>query len=253
MRPAWSEALDRNGFTLLGEVFDGAEIVELANELSQVLAIASSEPGAIRSYAGCVYAARNVLDLFPAAIEVWQREPLLEVLTETLGSGFGLVRGLYFDKPPERSWSLPWHKDLTIAVERNDLPSEHFLHPTYKAGVAHVEAPRELLESMLTLRIHLDPVTPENGPLRVITGSHRHDEAANDDDGAMQAILCQRGDVLAMRPLLSHASGNSVPGTTRHRRVLHLEFAADRHLPDGYAWHEFHQPARDLICRPIAT
>ena len=252
MRPAWSEALDRNGFTLLGEVFDGAEIDELATELSRVLAVASSEPGAIRSYAGSVYAARNVLDLFPPAIDVWQREPLIEVLGETLGPEFGLVRGLYFDKPPERSWSLPWHKDLTIAVERNDLPTANFLHPTHKAGVAHVEAPRKLLESMLTLRIHLDPVTPENGPLRVIAGSHRDDEASNEEDGAMQAILCQRGDVLAMRPLLSHSSGNSAPGTTRHRRVLHLEFAANRRLPDGYAWHEFHQPTRDLICRSVA-
>jgi hypothetical protein len=42
-----------------------------------------------------------------------------------------------------------------------------------------------------------------------------------------------------MRPLLAHCSGRSSPGTTRHRRVVHLEFAARPELPDGYAWHDF--------------
>ena len=244
MQTTWSEELDRDGYALLREVYNGPEINGLVEELSQALTAAVDEAGSIRTSAGYVYAARNVLALYPPALYVWQRAPLVEVLSETLGAGFGLVRGLYFDKPPERSWSLPWHKDLTIAVQRNDLPTTHFRHPTHKAGVAHVEAPRGLLETMLTLRIHLDPVTDENGPLRVIAGSHRSDEAATEDGGAMQAVVCQRGDVLAIRPLVSHASGNSSPGTTRHRRILHLEFAAHRELPDGYQWHEFHRPAR---------
>ena len=42
-----------------------------------------------------------------------------------------------------------------------------------------------------------------------------------------------------MRPLVEHSSGKSHPDTTRHRRVLHLEFAASAELPDGYAWHDF--------------
>jgi ectoine hydroxylase-related dioxygenase (phytanoyl-CoA dioxygenase family) len=106
---------------------------------------------------------------------------------------------------------------------------------------------------MLTLRIHLDSVSEENGPLRVIAGSHRSEEGAPEDERAMQAILCQRGDVLAMRPLLTHSSGNSAPGTLRHRRVLHLEFAASCDLPDGYQWHEFHRPARNAVCQPMAV
>lgn len=46
-------------------------------------------------------------------------------------------------------------------------------------------------------------------------------------------------DVLAMRPLISHSSGASKSGTHRHRRILHLEFAASPHLPDGMQWHDF--------------
>ncbi|MCH7990061.1 MAG: phytanoyl-CoA dioxygenase family protein, partial [Planctomycetes bacterium] len=179
---------------------------------------------------------------FSQAGELWRRNPLLQLLRETLGDGFGLVRGLYFDKPPERSWSLPWHKDLTIAVQRNDLASTHFTNPTQKAGVAHVEASRAVLESMLTLRIHLDAVTDENGPLVVIPGSHQNGKKSVESDRGMRKILVAAGDVLAIRPLLSHCSGNSQPGTTRHRRILHLEFAANRELPEGYRWHTFQSP-----------
>jgi ectoine hydroxylase-related dioxygenase (phytanoyl-CoA dioxygenase family) len=115
-----------------------------------------------------------------------------------------------------------------------------FEKPTTKASVPHVEAPLEVLKDMLTVRIHLDDVTEENGPLRVIPGSHKsgkascsplHPEPVN--------ILVNRGDVLLMRPLLSHASNHSAAGTERHRRILHLEFAASRELADGYQWFDF--------------
>src|SRR5262249_38962320 len=53
-----------------------------------------------------------------------------------------------------------------------------------------------------------------------------------------RSVLVGRGDVLLMRPLLAHCSNRSQPGTRRHRRILHLEFAAAAELPDGYAWHD---------------
>jgi ectoine hydroxylase-related dioxygenase (phytanoyl-CoA dioxygenase family) len=94
---------------------------------------------------------------------------------------------------------------------------------------------------MLTLRIHLDDVSDENGPLRVIPGSH----AARDSDGVgverAVTILAAAGDVLAMRPLISHASGASLESAHRHRRILHMEFAAAHTLPDGYEWQKFIQ------------
>jgi len=52
-------------------------------------------------------------------------------------------------------------------------------------------------------------------------------------------LHARAGDVLAMRPLVSHSSGASTPGTQRHRRVLHLEFAGCEELPDGFCWHDF--------------
>ena len=87
------------------------------------------------------------------------------------------MRILFFDKPPRQTWALPWHKDLTVSVRDNRLPSRHFNKPTRKAGVPHVEAPLSVLESMLTARLHLDDATAENGPLKVVPGSHRTGKA----------------------------------------------------------------------------
>lgn len=231
---ASASAIAIDGFALLRDVYEPAHCAALTSEIDHGLA--SENCCALRRGAA-TYGARNVLALVPTARDIWRRSPLVELLHEVLGDDVSLVRGLYFDKPPEATWSLPWHQDKTIAVRDNCLPSTRFTRPTTKAGVPHVEAPREILEQMLTLRIHLDPATPENGPLQVLPGSHRSD---NPDLSRFtpQVILSGAGDVLAMRPLVCHCSGASHNGTTLHRRVLHLEFAGCSELPDGYQWHE---------------
>ncbi len=227
-----------NGFTLIPGVFTPGQVDSICSGLEEAFR-AQAEAVAIRSDAGSIYAARNVLTLWPAAATAWHQPPLPEVLAALLGPGYGLVRGLFFDKPPERTWALPWHKDLTVAVRDNRLPSRAFARPTLKAGVPHVEAPVDVLEQMATVRLHLDDVTRENGPLHVLPGSHRAGKSMQLGETAAETILCRRGDVLIMRPLLAHGSGHADVGTRRHRRILHLEFAGSRELPDGYSWYDF--------------
>lgn len=179
-----------------------------------------------------------MLRLWPHVLEMMRKPDLAQPLIEILGSSCGVVRGLYFDKPPGHSWALPWHRDKTIAVRKHGALGE-FKKPTSKVGVPHVEAPAIVLESMLTARIHLDAMTEKNGPLRVIPRSHvERSEAASCDQAAV-TLQCSSGDVLLMRPLLLHASSHSQPGHDRHRRILHLEFAALAELPGGYEWHDF--------------
>ena len=193
-----------------------------------------------------MYAARNIFEFFAASTTLWQKPELQRAVESVLGNGFGLVRGLYFDKPPERSWSLPWHKDMTIAVKDNSMRSNYFTNPTRKAGIDHVEAPTSVLTQMLTLKIHLDDVTEHNGALQVIPGSHKTNDMKHDPGNAPKSIYLDAGDVLAMRPLITHCSGNSTVGTNLHRRIIHLEFAANQQLPDQYRWHHFfteHEPA----------
>src|SRR5438270_2687023 len=158
-----------DGFAVIGGVFEAGEVEQIQAELCQAL---SSPNAAVIQRAGVVVGARNLLQIWPGLADIWRRQPLLALLTEVLGPRLGLVRALYFDKPPAQTWCLPWHKDLTIAVRDNRRPSSEFRNPTVKAGVPHVEAPRALLESMLTARIHLDEITDANGPMTVIPGSH---------------------------------------------------------------------------------
>ncbi|MFL5342856.1 MAG: phytanoyl-CoA dioxygenase family protein [Gemmataceae bacterium] len=235
------EQLKFAGHAVLPGLFAPAEVADLRDELTAAL----RRPGAVGAMATAagLYGARNVLELFPRAATLWRRPPLTEVLAEVLGGRFGLVRVLFFDKPPEQTWALPWHKDWAIAVRENHLPSERFSRPTTKAGVPHVEAPLEVLEAMLTVRLHLDDVTDENGPLRVFPGSHRSGKEEQ-LAGNPVTIHAAAGDALLMRPLLLHCSNRSHPATTRHRRILHFEFAASPELPDGYEWHTFvaHDP-----------
>jgi hypothetical protein len=187
--------------------------------------------------AGGVSGARNLLRMWPQVVELARQPALASPLLELLGPSGGVVRGLYFDKPPGYGWALPWHKDVNVAVRAHGVMGR-FAKPTTKAGVPHVEAPAELLGRMVTVRIHLDDVTDENGPLRVIPGSH-HDDGGQRASRPPVAIGCRAGDVLLMRPLLTHASGHCDPATTRHRRIVHLECAPSPELPDGYEWHDF--------------
>jgi len=234
-------SLQRDGFCLLKQAVTKEAVQRMLAIFRDTFNVDSEDVRA-RSSRGHVYAARNLIASIPEVTTVWQCDSLLAFLREQLGQNFGLVRALFFDKPPDRTWALAWHKDTAIAVKGNSIVSEFFSRPTIKAGVPHLIACDKVLKQMLTLRIHLDEVTDENGPLRVIPGSHV--SSTNEGDGleATVDVHAMAGDVLAMRPLISHSSGSSVEGTRRHRRILHLEFAASPTLPDGVTWHDFVVP-----------
>ncbi len=235
----WHQQISEDGFVVIPGVFPSVELDDLIAALEVVLHRDNATEGPIRDRTGTVYAGRNLLSLFEPARTVWQRSPLLDLLNEVLGPDAGLVRALFFDKPPERTWSLPWHKDMTLAVRDHAMSSAAFSKPTLKAGVPHVEGSLEVLEAMLTMRIHLDDLTVDNGPLQVLPRSHHTGKTPAAPDESVQTILARRGDVLAIRPLVAHRSISSAPGTTLHRRVLHLEFSGMRTLPDSVVWHDF--------------
>jgi ectoine hydroxylase-related dioxygenase (phytanoyl-CoA dioxygenase family) len=148
------------------------------------------------------------------------------------------VKGLFFDKNGNTNWKVPWHQDLTIAVKER-IDSIGFGPWTVKDGIIHVQAPGEVLEGILTVRIHLDNCTTSNGALRVLPGTHSLGRIRQTDlEGAFagrEEHVCEigSGGVLLMRPLLIHASSAST--NLLHRRVIHLEFASTS-LPNGLQW-----------------
>lgn len=78
------------------------------------------------------------------------------------------------------------------------------------------------------VRVHLDPCTPEDGPLCVAPGSHRRGRldagtaARLHDDAGEMTCIAEIGDACVIRPLLLHASPKAT-GSSR-RRVLHFLF-----------------------------
>jgi hypothetical protein len=234
----WREQLTNHGFVLLRDVFKADEMQNAIVEWNELLRMHAGNEAILAKEGEPAYGARNLLQIWPGVMALARRHALAGPLREVLGCHAGIVRVLFFDKPPGHSWALPWHKDYNISVVEHGVEGT-FTKPTMKAGVPHVMAPFSLLNSMLTARIHLDDMTAHNGPLRVIPGSHRHYHTGNDENRELVTIQCRSGDVLLMRPLPTHASGHSQPNLESHRRIIHLEGASSPSLPDEYRWHDY--------------
>ena len=229
-----SESLATNGFAWVPGVFDADAVARFIADATAALSSVAASGSLIGGGPGQrPHGARNLLRLWPAAKEIARTPDLAAILLHVLGPGAGVVRGLFFDKPPGDGWALPWHRDTTIAVKRHGALGA-FGKPTVKAGVPHVEAPTELLDAMLALRVHLDAMTTMNGPLRVTPGS-QHGDAGRPPE----TLYCEAGDVLLMRPRLLHASAGCEPDHAGHRRIVHLECAPSVVLTDGFEWDKF--------------
>ncbi len=213
--------LEHDGWLLVPGTLDGSACDQL------LAAIGPPEAGPSKG------GVRGLLAL-PAVAALVRSVPLRALVEPILGPGAFAVRGTLFDKVPSANWRVPWHRDRLVAVRRRvDAPG--FSAWSVKDGVDHAEPPLDLLARMLAVRLHLDSIGPDNGPLRVLPGSHRELEDGPVDEADAVTVTAERGSAMVMWPLLRHAS---VPAATPgHRRVLHLEFAAEE-LPGGLEWHE---------------
>jgi hypothetical protein len=164
--------------------------------------------------------------------------PIGTIAASVLGKACRPVRAILFDKSPATNWALGWHQDRTIAVrERLDVPG--FGNWNAKDGMTHVEPPWDVLERMVTLRVHLDAVPADNAPLVVAPGSHRFGRIpvaeVADVVGQCGTAVCLAGlgDVWLYATPVLHASDRAV-GSGR-RRVLQVDYAVGE-LPGGLKW-----------------
>lgn len=160
------------------------------------------------------------------------------IATDALGPATQPVRALLFDKSATTNWALGWHQDRTIVVrERREV--DGFGPWTVKQGLQHVAPPFALLEAMVTLRVHIDPVPVDNAPLLVALGSHKRGripETAVEAvvaDSRVHACIAERGDIWMYATPILHASDAAV--RPARRRVLQIDFAAQA-LPGGLEW-----------------
>jgi ectoine hydroxylase-related dioxygenase (phytanoyl-CoA dioxygenase family) len=219
-------AIERDGWAATPPVVPQLEVDRLLKDLAP---LATDGRGGVR----------NLLDASPA-VRALAASPAVRTAAEAvLGPDCFVVRALLFDKTPDANWKVVWHQDVTIAVRRK-ANVVGFGPWSEKAGVPHVQPPTEILERMLAVRVHLDDCGPDNGPVRVVPGSHRAGRLSAAAIDAWRAgapvvdCLAERGGIVAFRPLILHASSPAI--APAHRRVVHLELAAEE-LPPPLAWH----------------
>jgi ectoine hydroxylase-related dioxygenase (phytanoyl-CoA dioxygenase family) len=219
------DAFDPNGrgFWVENNVLSGAECDSL-------IEAASLSPQG-RSRAG----ARHLMSI-PIIEAAAKDERLLRIARRALGDGAVPFRATLFDKSARANWLVVWHQDTALPLEsRND--SAEWGPWSVKAGILYAHAPAWALFRVLALRVHLDASMSENGPLRVIPGSHLGGVLSDNEILELARTrekveaLVQRGGVLAMRPLLIHSSSKALG--LEPRRVLHIEYADTLDLEPG--------------------
>lgn len=215
-------SLEGEGFELVHEVLDSAHCAQLARH-------APADGGA---------GTRRVLD------EGWCRALARELsahpaLAAHLPMDAVATQCTWFDKSEAQNWLVAWHQDTTIAVADKPAALAHLTWSS-KEGLTCVQPPRELLQQLLAVRLHLDASEADNGPLRVIPGSHRHGRLDTAQSAALRestpetTCLAPQGSALLLRPLLLHASSKAT--SDRPRRVLHFLYGPAR-LPLDLRWH----------------
>ncbi|MDI1298156.1 phytanoyl-CoA dioxygenase family protein [Methylotenera sp.] len=181
---------------------------------------------------------RRIEQLIPEVAALSKSEKLISIARSYLVGEPQFVRAIFFDKTPENNWFVTWHQDRTVTV------SERFEQSGWgpwslKAGAWHVQPPLAVLESMITIRLNLDPSTISNGCLKFIPGSHKNgviksaqvqEHIKNGEPTYCEALS---GSAIVMRPHIFHASEKAI--TKTRRRVLHFEYSSYQ-LPHEVSW-----------------
>ena len=212
----WEEEIDVGGFAIKPNVFSADQLNHILDDELQ--------RSSMRSRAGIRHAM-----LLGSVRAIAQSHPLHQLACEVLGPCAFPFRATLFDKSPTSNWLIVWHQDTALPLrQRSELPG--WGPWSTKEGIPYAHAPADVLSQILALRVHLDDSTKDNGPLRVLPGTHTlgllNDDRIHELAAKIAPVDCLvgKGGVVAMRPLLVHASSKSraeIP-----RRVMHIEYAA---------------------------
>lgn len=211
------------GFQVVRSVLDRTEIARIAEAL-QSETIDRSRAGA-----------RHLMH--HSVVDRVARDPrLVAIASRFVVPTASPFRATLFDKSPDNNWLVVWHQDTALPLrERRDVPG--WGPWSVKAGITYAHAPAAALSRVIALRLHIDDSGPDNGPLRVLPGTHTLGVLSDAEIARLarevQAVDCiaPAGGVVAMRPLLVHASSKGE--TDLRRRVLHIEYADALALGDG--------------------
>jgi ectoine hydroxylase-related dioxygenase (phytanoyl-CoA dioxygenase family) len=154
------------------------------------------------------------------------------------GDKYFTVKSIYFDKPQSSNWYVSYHQDLTISVDKK-VEVDGFGFWTTKHNQFSVQPTLDILQNIVTIRIHLDYTDENNGALKVVSKSHRQGiyrpETIDWTKEKEEVCSVEKGGVMLMKPLLLHSSGRTT--NNQQRRVIHIEFS-NIELPKELNWSE---------------
>jgi ectoine hydroxylase-related dioxygenase (phytanoyl-CoA dioxygenase family) len=231
--------IESNGFAIMNGIYTQDQI----RSMIAIINSANQDHFVFRKTKD-LFAIRNFLQAIPSIHKVLWNENVHQLINTLFGKDYFVIKSIYFDKPGESNWFVPFHQDLTISVnEKTDIPG--YTAWTSKQGQIAVQPPESIHKNIYTLRIHLDDCDEQNGALRVIPGSHKNGvQRARAIPLENTAAICdvKKGGVMIMKPLLMHASSRST--SNQQRRVIHIEFANVR-LPQNLQWREYYSLVTD--------
>jgi ectoine hydroxylase-related dioxygenase (phytanoyl-CoA dioxygenase family) len=217
-------AILQDGFAIIPDVFVRERMDILLEE------IVKADPR--RSRAGI----RHALSVDAVACFAKSQE-LANLAHKVLGQNAFPFRATLFDKSFQSNWLVVWHQDTALPL-RTRLESQGWGPWSVKEGVPYAHAPATALDQVLALRVHCHDSTFDNGPLRILPGTHTRgvltDDAIHELSTRITPVDCivQKGGVVAMKPLVVHASSKS--RTEMPRAVLHIEYAASHSIADPH-------------------
>jgi len=215
--------VEQNGYGIIPDIVNELEARSLLDELA-----GAELP---RSRAGIRHVMGN-----PGVSRIAHQENILATVRSILGERAIPFRATLFDKSPASNWLIMWHQDTALPMmDKNE--SEGWGPWSVKDSVTYAHAPAKALEKVLAVRLHLDDSNLQNGPLRILPGTHNSgvltDEQIHKLSESVQAVECPvpLGGAILMRPLVVHASSKST--SDEPRRVIHIEYAAQREILPG--------------------
>lgn len=228
------EELSEQGFTIVENIYTKDEVTQILKVIDNI----DNSKATFRKSAD-LFAIRQFLKEVPATHLLIFNKNLTQLISQLFGQDFFVVKSIYFDKPETSNWYVPYHQDLTISVDKK-VAIENFGPWTVKQNQFAVQPPIEILENIVTIRIHLDDTNENNGALRVIPKSHtkkiyrpEHIDWSKENETTCNV---KQGGLMIMKPLILHSSSR----TTNHqkRRVIHIEFS-NIALPAALQWAEW--------------
>jgi len=218
-------SINEHGVEIVRNIVSHSEMETIKNE---VAGFAEDQPG---------HGIRNADKKLTSICRLANSNKLMELAKSILGSRPQIVRVIFFDKTPEKNWLVTWHQDKTIALSHKAEVNE-WGPWSIKDNVHHVQPSLDVLNSMVTFRVHIDGADVNNGCLKVVLKSHMLgilSQKKIENITSRESYLCQvnAGDMVIMKPLILHSSNKSL--NPNHRRVVHIEYSNYK-LPGELSW-----------------